>query len=57
MGVTSLASFQLSILPVDTPVPTVLDVFFGHDTMTSSLSTALATERRTEEVVLESLLS
>src|SRR3954453_20510403 len=36
MGATSLGSFQLSIVAVDPPVPTVLDVFCGHDTLPSS---------------------
>jgi hypothetical protein len=43
---------QLSVLTVATPVPTVLDVSFGHNTMTSSLSAALAANPRSRGVVL-----
>jgi hypothetical protein len=43
---------HLSILTVATPVPMVLDVSFGHDTMTSSLSAALAVKPRRRGIVL-----
>jgi hypothetical protein len=41
------------MLTVATPVPTVLDVSFGHNKMTSSLSAALAAKPRRRGIVLK----
>jgi hypothetical protein len=49
---TALMFEHLSILTVATPVPTVLVVSFGHETMTSSLSAALAAKPRRRGIVL-----
>jgi hypothetical protein len=43
---------QLSIQTEATPVPTVLDVSFGFNTMTSSLGAALAAKPRRKGIVL-----
>jgi len=46
---------QLSILTVATPVLTVLDLSFGHNTITSSLGAVLATKPRRRGVALNHL--
>ena len=42
----------LSVLRVATPVPSGLDVSFGHETTTSSLSAALAAKPRRRGIVM-----